>query len=428
MPDCKWWQIGCHVQSASEATAGFVWDNTIGKFIRMATDSFGDAVAQLGSFWTRVPTVGTFGGTETINWVHDSTAWLLGILVTLSVIIAGIKLILDRRSESALDLVKSLLLTVIVGGVSISGVMSFSHVADLFSSWIVERSTTDGNWTKYLFPADLLTPAVWVSNGVVTFLLLGVLGILLSVIQIGLMLVRSAMLILLAGVLPLIPALYNTTWGKEWFEKTMAWLIAFLLYKPAAAIIYATGVKMLGQDAVFDSSQVLLRYVLGTIILGMGVFALPALIKLIMPATASLSKNSGGGLGMMFGMGAMASTQMIGGSPSGARAESSGGSGGVSTPTGQTQTAYLKSQDGSSPGLESKGGPTSSGVGGVGGVGGKAGAGSGGATPVGDPAVMAITQAIKTASGVIEKSREEIDAEVETPEGASPSDERPTGA
>ena len=59
-----------------------------------------------------------------------------------------------------------------------------------------------------------------------------------------LMFVRGGMLVLLVGTLPLIAAFSNTEMGLQWFRKATAWLIAFALYKPAAAIVYAVAFKL----------------------------------------------------------------------------------------------------------------------------------------------------------------------------------------
>ena len=75
---------------------------------------------------------------------------------------------------------------------------------------------------------------------------LGLLAFFASLIQIALMVVRGGMLVILAGILPLSASATNTEWGRAWFKKCIAWLIAFILYKPAAAIVYATAFRLVG--------------------------------------------------------------------------------------------------------------------------------------------------------------------------------------
>ena len=52
------------------------------------------------------------------------------------------------------------------------------------------------------------------------------------------------MLILLLGVLPIAAAATNTEMGRGWFKQIIAWLLAFILYKPVAAIVYATAIRL----------------------------------------------------------------------------------------------------------------------------------------------------------------------------------------
>ena len=62
--------------------------------------------------------------------------------------------------------------------------------------------------------------------------------IIVAVVQIILMLARGGMLVVLTGILPLsAAAAMSGESGKGWFNKNVAWLVAFILYKPAAAIM-----------------------------------------------------------------------------------------------------------------------------------------------------------------------------------------------
>jgi len=115
------------------------------------------------------------------------------------------------------------------------------------------------------------------------------------VVQIVLMVVRSAMLILLLGVLPIAAAATNTEMGKGWFKRIISWLIAFILYKPVAALVYATAIKLTG--AAFeegerngplaftsqDPGEQIMNMVTGVTMLVLALFALPALMRFITP-------------------------------------------------------------------------------------------------------------------------------------------------
>jgi hypothetical protein len=112
-----------------------------------------------------------------------------------------------------------------------------------------------------------------------------------SLIQIVLMLIRSAMLVLLAGTLPIAAAATNTEVGKAWFRKFCAWTLAFVAYKPAAALIYAAAIK-LNEAGMSDSGNSLIQAMAGMMMLLLAIFALPALLRLAVPVTAAVA---GGG-------------------------------------------------------------------------------------------------------------------------------------
>jgi len=64
------------------------------------------------------------------------------------------------------------------------------------------------------------------------------------------------MLVILAGVLPTSASFTSTEIGKAQFQKLVAWLIAFMLYKPAAAIVYATAFKLSGVNLFGDDGLI----------------------------------------------------------------------------------------------------------------------------------------------------------------------------
>jgi hypothetical protein len=150
------------------------------------------------------------------------------------------------------------------------------------------------------------------------------------------------MIVLLAGVLPVAAAASNTASGKQWWSKSFAWLLAFTLYKPVAAIIYAVSFRMTARDQ--DPTTV----VSGVFLMVLAVLALPALLRFLVPATAAMaSGNAGAVAGAVVGgtlaTGAVALSGGMGAAayagravptsmpamPTGARTLPAGGGGGV---------------------------------------------------------------------------------------------------
>ena len=163
---------------------------------------------------------------------------------------------------------------------------------DQMASWFISQASANSNFANHL--ANLLGLATLSSShaagapagftvglaGTVTTafiaIVLGIIAFLATVIQIMLMLVRGGMLVLLVGTLPLVAAFSNTEMGHQWFRKACAWLLAFALYKPAAAIVYAVAFDLAGQPGA-------LALLDGVMMLVLAILALPALLRFVVP-------------------------------------------------------------------------------------------------------------------------------------------------
>lgn len=106
---------------------------------------------------------------------------------------------------------------------------------------------------------------------------------------------RAGMLPILVGVAPVWAAMSWTESGRQAFSRIMGWLVAFLLYKPVAALVMATGCAIMSTAGASDDSEAItLMLTISTIVL------LPAMVKLVAPAVAS--SVAGGGQGLMGGV------------------------------------------------------------------------------------------------------------------------------
>jgi hypothetical protein len=106
--------------------------------------------------------------------------------------------------------------------------------------------------------------------------------VIAGIIQLALMIVRYGMLVLLVGMLPLTAAATNTEMGMAWFKRALAWLASFIIYKPIAAIIYATALKLMGAEG--DGH--ILSILMGVTLMVLAVVALPAILRFTSPRTS----------------------------------------------------------------------------------------------------------------------------------------------
>jgi hypothetical protein len=98
--------------------------------------------------------------------------------------------------------------------------------------------------------------------------------------------------VLLVGVLPLTAAATNTEMGMMWFKRAIGWLGGFIIYKPVAALIYATAITLMSTPAVPEGGKApegtpqTLKVIMGVTMMIIAVVALPAILRFVSPRTS----------------------------------------------------------------------------------------------------------------------------------------------
>lgn len=321
---------GEHDVNAGCGPADFVCASSEGflnSLFHGVTGALGDLAAGLGTFWVHTPAVPLEGDDNVVKFLQDSTLYYTGVLLIFSIIIAGIKMIWTRKGQPMMDLLASLMRYLIVSAAAVPAVTLLLSAGDQFSTWIISKSTDEG-FSNSL--ATLLGVAVFTSGitpGIAIFVIvMGIIAILLSVMQIGMLIIRSALALLLVGTLPLAFSATNTDFGRQWSQKQISWLIAFILYKPVASLIYAAAFKIFGSFGKTDGDigQKMVYFISGLILMIAALLALPAMMRLIVPAVGATSTAGGA----MFA-GAAISKGASGAVNFGSRGAAGGGAGGA---------------------------------------------------------------------------------------------------
>ena len=393
---CDWWNFGCQA-------GDFVTDRANDAVKEMAdaiADAVGNVVKTLGTFWVNVgtPAITSAPGGSTASdpvlFLQNSLYFWTASLAVLSVLVGSGKMVIERRGAPLRDLVRSLATLIVVSGAGVAAVGLLTVAADQFSAWIIKNSTNGTSFNENI--TGMLALSATSPIGAIMIILLGLIAILASVMQIVLMIVRGGLLVILTGIFPTAAAFTNTEAGRGWFQKCMAWLIAFILYKPAAAIIYATafqlsGTKIFGNGGEGrDFGSALLTTVTGLALMVIALFAMPALMRFVTPMVGAVA---GGGGALAAGtVGALASGAISMGS--------AGRGGGPSTSGAATSGAATHSTSSQSPGSQGPSGTGSQGTGGSSGTAGKnSGRGSGATGAQPGTGAAASTGAGSAASG-----------------------------
>jgi hypothetical protein len=281
----------------------------------------------------------------TVSFLQNSLWYYTLAVAVLGVIVAGARMAWEQRADPGKHLVQGLLTLVLVAGAGLSVVGLLTSAADAFSVWILNNSLDcnlaagDGTcFGQSMFQLLSLTSGTTGGLGAVLAIILGVFAVFAALAQVVLMIVRAGALVILAGMLPIAAAASLSDPQRTMFRKTSAWLLGFILYKPAAAIVYAAAFRLAGTNLFGDDG--LVTVLTGLALMVLALVALPALMRLIVPAVTAVSGGGGlAGLGLAgaaaaLPTGAAAASRLSSGSNGTSGGGSGGAGGGSAGPTG----------------------------------------------------------------------------------------------
>lgn len=404
-------------------------DDAMGNMAKAIMEGMSQMVTTLSTFWVSMPTVNlasSDGATPSpiASMVNSELMLWTLTLAVLAVILGGIRMIWEQRGAPLKDLLRSLITLALVSGLGLGVISILVIAADAFSAAIIDRSTDGKGFAESM---SLLVVTGQTGVGVFILIVLGLIGLIASLVQVVLMVVRSGMLVILAGILPTTAAFTNTEMGRQWFQKAVGWTIAFILYKPAAAIVYSVAFLLMGNNSGKDS---LITSITGFTLMIVALFALPALMRFVTPMVGAVA--SGGGAGAGAAVGAMATGAVSMGrsgsgkgnaapTPASTQSNQSGAS-----PKGSNGTPGPKGNGGQpTPGATGPGGATSAMAGAAGTTGAGAGAAAGGGAAAGaakaaGPAGMAVAVGAQAASKISQAAQQTAqDSTGEGPSGSN---------
>jgi hypothetical protein len=275
-------------------------DDAIGNLAKAIMEGMSQMVTTLSTFWVSMPTANLATGdgvspSPVVGFVNSELGYWTLALAVLSVILGGTRMIWEQRGAPLKDLLRSLLTLTLVSGLGLAVISILVIAANAFSASIIDQAT-DGKGFAEAMGVLVMTNQTGV--GVFILIILGLVGLIASLVQIVLMVVRGGMLVILAGILPTTAAFTNTEMGRQWFQKAVGWTIAFILYKPAAAVVYAVAFKLMGSAS---GGNILVGSITGFALMIVALLALPALMRFVAPMVGAVASGSGGGAGAAAG-------------------------------------------------------------------------------------------------------------------------------
>jgi len=409
-------------------TPGGIVNDGLDNLAQKIVEAIVPVVKQVGTLWVSTPTpqiaTDPVSGkaSSTAAFIQGSLWWYMAAALVLAVIVGGTRMAWEQRGEPLRDLLKALLTFVVVSSAGLSVIALGTAAGDAYAKWVIDTSTDGTDFASniakmlgFLAKSSAATPGP--ANPVIFVIIAGFLALLFSCFQIVLMVVRGGMLVVLAGVFPLTAAFTNTETGRAWFRKACGWILAFILYKPAAAIIYATSFRLVG-DAQLGTGGGITTALTGVTLMLLALVALPALMRFVVPMVSAIGGGSGGG-GAALGAAAMAL-------PSGAISAGGRGTASGSGASGGRSAGGQGSTGGSAGGGTSASGSQLAGAGaraggsaaGAGvGAGAAAGAGSAAAGAAGGPVGVAVGVAVTGAKQAGQAASSAVTAAATQPAG-----------
>ncbi|MBT0568619.1 hypothetical protein [Williamsia sp. CHRR-6] len=247
---------------------------SVGKFA-------GDLLTLSMSWWLRTGSIDVTSGLA-ITGSH-AVQTVVMMIIALGIIGSAITMVLTRRPGPAAELGMGAIKFVLIASLSTTILAGAMHAGDDFARQV----TADG--------ADQFGPQMQQMLGIATLhnpggvLLLGIVAAVLSGIQWLFGFIRQAGIVVLYAMLIFAAAGQLSSWGRQWFPRICSMLIALVLYKPAAAIMYSLGWKLMGTERSLSAVMV------GLMVIALTMLALPVMLKFF--AFISPAISGGGSAG-----------------------------------------------------------------------------------------------------------------------------------
>ncbi|MEZ2390242.1 hypothetical protein AB6813_11955 [bacterium RCC_150] len=379
-------------------------------------EMWGKAIAWLGTFWVNVDTTpviqpGTVDQqSDVVFWAQNQLWWYTLVLVIFGILVGCGRLVWEQRTQHLQGILKQLITFILVTGSGVAVLQLLIGGFDEMAKALLSNATKGTSFGQSVSGMIALNNQL----GVLLIIIFGAIAACVSLIQLVLMIARSGLLILLAGALPTSAAFTNTETGRQWFQRFLSWLIAFTLYKPAAALCYAVAFKLMSSN-VFTSADDGVKVIVGLSLMVLAVVALPALMRAVTPMVAAAAGGGGGGMAAMGGaIGSLATGAINNGRQGGGRGPSSNNTSTNKSTSKTDQPPTGASNSPSQPkGAAPKGAAATTGTGTSAGTAG-AGAGARGAAaaagPVGLAAAVGV-QALKKGASAVQGAAESATGE-----------------
>jgi type IV secretion system protein TrbL len=257
-----------------------------------------DLVVGATSWWVTTPSVDPQD--PAVLAAQGATGYLVSAILAVSVLVQAGRLIITRRAEPLGMIVGGLARFAVVSALGLVLLHGALQAGDALAVELLGGAA--GNFGTFMREQLTADP-----ENVFLILLLSVIAAVLGILQWGLMDLRQAGLLVLAAAIPLAASGSLTRTTRGWLNRLMGWLVAIVVYKPAAAFIYFIGFTYLSSPSANTTGRTG-TMLTGVMVLALAVVAMPALMKFFSWTGANIG-GAGGGSGFLGAAGAVAMSQ-----------------------------------------------------------------------------------------------------------------------
>lgn len=287
----------CQLGSVAESAASAVGSSWLEQLANDLMESLATILRIAMAWWTTFPSpqLSTSDGqpAPVLAQIREYTSGLQVVLLTVGIMFAAARLALAKRGGVAGEAQESFLMLAraIFAAATFGALITVATTAgDEFADWVI-FDVTRGDLDAAVKRLAIHGTATNAALGSGLLLILGLLGLICMLVQLVMLVIRQALLVVVVAVIPMAAAASGTGPGSQAYKRLLAWSLAFVLWKPVGALVYAIAFTVAGTEEQNDPYMVLL----GILLMLMSVIVLPALIRLIAPAVSTLGGGGGAG-------------------------------------------------------------------------------------------------------------------------------------
>ncbi|MBX7268946.1 hypothetical protein KIF24_24870 [Micromonospora sp. Llam7] len=279
----------------------------IGHLAALISEAQSTLITSTVTWWLYLPPVDV----EHAPAARTLQQWMLpfALLVSIGGIMwQSLLLIINRKGEPLVAVVKGLFTTALFGAVSLTGTQMLLRACESYTEWVLTSGLgcasgigqDPGCKTNALAERmQLMLLPAGPNIGSILVVVVGLVVLVATIMQAMLLLFRNGAIIILAGMLQLAASGSFTAATSNWLRRVLGWLLALTFYEPFAATSYAVAFMLIGDRSNRDIST----WFTGAGMLGLTLVALPAMMKFF-NWTVGAVQQSGNSAGMLAAAGA----------------------------------------------------------------------------------------------------------------------------